>query len=81
MVAEGAAMVNVLGTGSERPARAEGLELALRDPGASVHLYDKRRVFERRKMGHVTVVADSTGEALRRARAAAASISWAPEPG
>jgi hypothetical protein len=30
-------------------------------------------------MGHVTVVADSTGEALRRARAAAAAITWPDE--
>jgi phosphoribosylaminoimidazole carboxylase (NCAIR synthetase) len=80
MVATGAAMVNLLGTGRDRPARVHGVERALRDPGVSVHLYDKRRVFERRKMGHVTVVADSTGEALTRARAAAADITWAAEP-
>jgi 5-(carboxyamino)imidazole ribonucleotide synthase len=77
MVASGAAMVNLLGTGAERAARPAGVERALSDPGAAVHLYDKRRVFERRKMGHVTVVADSTGEALRRARVAAKAIAWA----
>ena len=81
MVAPGAAMVNLLGDGSERAAKPEGLEAALRDPGVSVHLYDKRRVFERRKMGHVTVVADSMGEALRRARRAAAAIHWSGDPG
>jgi len=80
MTAQGAAMVNLLGSGPERTARVLGAEVALRDPAASVHLYDKRRVFERRKMGHVTVVADSTGEALRRARTAAAAIMWADEP-
>ena len=79
MTASGAAMVNLLGTGVDRPAGARGTDVALRDPAAAVHLYDKRRVFERRKMGHVTVVADSTGEALRRARAAAAAISWAED--
>ena len=36
--------------------RVRGVEAALRDPGVAVHLYDKRRVFERRKMGHVTAV-------------------------
>jgi 5-(carboxyamino)imidazole ribonucleotide synthase len=77
MVSGGAAMVNLLGTGQERPAAVLGVEGALLDPGTAVHVYDKRRVFERRKMGHVTVVADSTGEALRRARTAAAEISWA----
>jgi 5-(carboxyamino)imidazole ribonucleotide synthase len=81
MVAPGAAMVNLLGDGAERTARPEGLERALRDPAVSVHLYDKRRVFERRKMGHVTVVADSMGEALGRARLAAAEIRWASESG
>jgi 5-(carboxyamino)imidazole ribonucleotide synthase len=79
MMSGGAAMVNVLGSGADRPAGVLGVEEALRDPGASLHLYDKRRVFERRKMGHVTVVADSTGEALRRARTAVAAIAWAGE--
>jgi phosphoribosylaminoimidazole carboxylase (NCAIR synthetase) len=41
-----------------------------------VHLYDKRRVFERRKMGHVTALAGTAEEALERARAAAAEIGW-----
>ena len=76
MVSGGAAMVNLLGAGRDRPAAVLGVRRALLDPGAAVHVYDKRRVFERRKMGHVTVVADSTGEALRRARTAAAEISW-----
>ena len=51
-----AAMVNLLGTGADRPARLSGLDRALADPDVHVHLYGKRRVFERRKMGHVTVV-------------------------
>jgi 5-(carboxyamino)imidazole ribonucleotide synthase len=79
LLGAGAAMVNLLGSGTERPAKVVGAESALRDPGAALHLYDKRRVFERRKMGHVTVVADSLGEAMRRARRAAAAISWAGE--
>ena len=76
MVASGSAMVNLLGEGPERAAVPLGLDAALRDPGVSIHLYDKRRVFERRKMGHVTVVADAMGEALRRARRAASEIRW-----
>jgi 5-(carboxyamino)imidazole ribonucleotide synthase len=70
------AMVNLLGTGTDRPARIGGLEGALADPGAHVHLYGKRRVFERRKMGHVTVVGDEPEAALARARAAAARLRW-----
>jgi len=76
MVAPAAAMVNLLGTGPDRPAGLDGLDAALRDPGADVHVYDKRRVFERRKMGHVTVTADLLGEAMARARAAASALTW-----
>lgn len=75
--AAGAAMVNLLGTGRDRPARLLGLEQAMRDPGVSVHVYGKRRVFERRKMGHVTVVSERLGDAMDRARAAAAHLTWA----
>jgi 5-(carboxyamino)imidazole ribonucleotide synthase len=72
----GAATVNLLGTGSERRARPRGVERALREKDVHVHLYDKRRVFERRKMGHVTALAGSPDEALQRARSAAAEIGW-----
>jgi 5-(carboxyamino)imidazole ribonucleotide synthase len=71
-----AAMVNLLGTGVDRPARLAGLDAALADPGVHVHVYDKRRVFERRKMGHVTVIATDADEALARARAARAALRW-----
>jgi 5-(carboxyamino)imidazole ribonucleotide synthase len=71
-----AAMVNLLGTGADRPARLAGLPGALADPDAHVHVYGKRRVFERRKMGHVTVVGRDVGEALERARRARAALSW-----
>jgi 5-(carboxyamino)imidazole ribonucleotide synthase len=69
-------MVNLLGTGERRAARLEGLDLALADPAARVHLYDKREVFERRKMGHVTVTAETPDEALDRARTAAGHLRW-----
>ena len=45
-------------------------------PDIHLHLYDKRRVFERRKMGHVTALAATPDEALARARAAAREIGW-----
>jgi 5-(carboxyamino)imidazole ribonucleotide synthase len=73
------AMVNVLGTGPDRDARLAGVERALGDPGVHLHVYGKRRVFERRKMGHVTVVGDAGADAeavLARARDAAAALSW-----
>jgi 5-(carboxyamino)imidazole ribonucleotide synthase len=71
-----AATVNLLGTGRERPAVLLGMERALGDPDVAVHLYDKRRVFARRKMGHVTAVAGSPEQALDRARTARARLAW-----
>jgi 5-(carboxyamino)imidazole ribonucleotide synthase len=72
------AMVNLLGTGAARPARLEpiGLARAMADPTVHLHLYDKRQVFDRRKMGHVTAIGPSTEEALGRARAAVELLHW-----
>ena len=74
-----AAMVNLLGTGGSRPARLEpdGVGQAMADPAVHLHLYDKRRVFERRKMGHVTALGSSVDDALERARNAAGRLRWA----
>ena len=71
-----AAMVNLLGTGEDRDARLGGVPDALRDPGVHLHVYGKRRVFERRKMGHLTVVGTDADEALARARRARAALRW-----
>ncbi len=73
------AMVNLLGTGPRRPARLLGAAAALADPGVHLHVYDKRRVFERRKMGHLTALGGSVEEALERARAAHAGLRWADD--
>jgi 5-(carboxyamino)imidazole ribonucleotide synthase len=70
------ALVNVLGEGPDRPARVSGVDRALRDPAVSLHLYDKERVFERRKMGHVVATGRDVDEALDRARAAVAHLRW-----
>ena len=76
------AMVNLLGTGRQRAARLEVGEIGdvLADPAVHLHLYDKRRVFERRKMGHLTAIGSSVEDALERARAAAAHVCWADDP-
>jgi 5-(carboxyamino)imidazole ribonucleotide synthase len=79
-----AAMVNLLGTGPRRPARLIGAEAALADPSVHLHVYDKRRVFERRKMGHLTALGGSVEAALERARAALGGLHWSDdtlEPG
>ena len=73
------AMVNILGSGPRRDARLLGVAEALADPAVHLHLYDKRRVFERRKMGHLTVVAPDIDEALATARGALARLTWADE--
>lgn len=70
------AMVNLLGTGPDRQARLGGVPDALRDPGVHLHVYGKRRVFERRKMGHVTVVGTDATDAIERARRARAALRW-----
>jgi 5-(carboxyamino)imidazole ribonucleotide synthase len=73
------AMVNLLGTGPARSARLLGAEAALADPAAHLHLYDKRRVFERRKMGHVTALGPDVETALEAARRARAAVRWADD--
>jgi 5-(carboxyamino)imidazole ribonucleotide synthase len=75
-----AAMVNLLGTGPRREARLLGADTALADPAVHLHVYDKRRVFERRKMGHLTALGGTVDQALERARAALEGMRWAAEP-
>jgi 5-(carboxyamino)imidazole ribonucleotide synthase len=70
-------MVNLLGTGPTRDARLLGVDDALADPTVHLHLYDKRRVFERRKMGHLTALGPDVETAMLRARAARARLRWA----
>ncbi len=72
------AMVNLWGTGRLRDAQLEPISIrrALADPGVHLHLYDKRRVFERRKMGHVTATDSNVDDALATARAARDSLRW-----
>ena len=71
------AMVNLLGSGDAREAHLAGVAEAFADPLAHLHMYAKRTVFERRKMGHLTVAGAPTPvEALARARSAAAHLRW-----
>jgi len=74
------AVVNILGAGPRREARLLGVAPAMADPDVHLHLYDKRRVFERRKMGHLTALGPDVIEALARARAALAALHWADDP-
>jgi 5-(carboxyamino)imidazole ribonucleotide synthase len=74
-----AAMVNLLGTGPRREARLLGVAEALSDPAVHLHLYDKREVFERRKMGHLTALGITTDHALATVREALAKLHWADD--
>lgn len=62
-------MVNLLGekdfTG---PVYYEGLEEVLNIPGVNVHIYGKQDTKSFRKMGHVTVIAQTIEEAKEKAR-------------
>jgi 5-(carboxyamino)imidazole ribonucleotide synthase len=78
LVTRAAAMVNLLGT-TVGPAKPCGLADAT-VPGAFVHLYGKREVRPRRKMGHVTALGDSPEGALATAHAAASAIRWYVHP-
>lgn len=71
-----AATVNLLGRGPRREARLLGTAAALADPAVHLHLYGKRVVFERRKMGHLTALGSTVEEALVKARAAVATLGW-----
>ena len=68
-VAQAAAMVNVVGP-ADGSDPASHLSEALRVPGASVHLYGKG-ARPGRKLGHVTVCAETPERALELARWAA----------
>jgi 5-(carboxyamino)imidazole ribonucleotide synthase len=74
-----AAMVNLLGTGPRREAHLLGVAEALGDPAVHLHLYDKREVFEGRKMGHLTALGATTDQALAAVSGARAKLHWADE--
>lgn len=71
---EPAVMVNVLGAGTGD--MLSGVAELLRDPDVKLHVYGKRHAALRRKMAHFTVLAPSVDEALERAEAGRARLSW-----
>ncbi len=60
-------MRNILGSGEEGKAQIVGLEPALAVEGVKVHIYQKTISRPGRKMGHLTVTADSLDQAAERA--------------
>lgn len=64
-----AVMKNILGT-KDGLGYPKGIEKALKIPGVSVHIYGKKESRPGRKMGHITVVGNSTSECLKKAEQA-----------
>ncbi|WP_187261918.1 5-(carboxyamino)imidazole ribonucleotide synthase [Pontibacter beigongshangensis] len=63
-----AVMLNLLGEpGYDGEAAYEGLQEALAVPGVYIHLYGKKFTRPARKMGHITVLAETIEEAQQRA--------------
>ncbi|MEC9489624.1 MAG: 5-(carboxyamino)imidazole ribonucleotide synthase [Halanaerobiales bacterium] len=62
-----AVMRNILGSGEEGKAEVVGLEPALAVEGVKVHIYQKQISRPGRKMGHLTVTAESLAKAVERA--------------
>ncbi|KAI0695716.1 Phosphoribosylaminoimidazole carboxylase [Cytidiella melzeri] len=63
-----AAMLNILGVSDSLEDIKKFAEFALTVPGATTHLYGKGESRKARKMGHVTVVANSEAELRERLR-------------
>lgn len=63
-----AAMFNLIGFSSSMSEIKSITDVALTIPGASVHLYGKSECRKGRKMGHITLVADSDAQLRTRLR-------------
>jgi phosphoribosylaminoimidazole carboxylase len=62
-----AAMINIMGVSEDLKATVvPAVGEAITIPGATVHLYGKRECRRGRKMGHVTIVADSVAQLNER---------------
>ncbi|KAJ7476850.1 phosphoribosylaminoimidazole carboxylase [Mycena galericulata] len=62
------AMLNIIGLSSSMSEVTALTDVALTVPGASVHLYGKSECRKGRKMGHITVVAESDAQLRSRLR-------------
>ena len=71
-----AAMVNLLGDRTRPTVTLVGAADALAIPDTHLHLYGKKEVRARRKLGHVTALASTLDEAVSRATRAHAALSF-----
>lgn len=61
-------MLNLIGYSSSMQEILDTVNKALSTPGASVHLYGKKECRKGRKMGHITIVAESDAQLRLRLR-------------
>lgn len=61
-------MLNLIGHSPSMKEIEDTVQVALKIPGATVHLYGKSECRKGRKMGHITIVADSDSELRTRLR-------------
>ena len=72
-----AVMVNILGgPGVDKKAVLCGMDKALNISRLNLHLYGKNDVKPGRKMGHLTVMADTVDEAIKQAEKAKKNLRW-----
>lgn len=63
-----AIMLNLLGEpGQKGPVQYEGVEACLALEGVNIHLYGKAQTTPFRKMGHVSITADTVADAMKKA--------------
>ena len=73
-------MVNILGQeDSDIPYAVEGVHELLSVPGVKLHLYGKKRLRLKRKLGHITVVDRTVEGAMGKAERARHILRMIPE--
>ena len=70
-----AVMVNLIGDDVRLATESPGVQEVLRESGAVVHLYGKRTIRAKRKMGHISFLAPTRDEALMKASAFRSHLS------
>jgi 5-(carboxyamino)imidazole ribonucleotide synthase len=73
-----AVMVNLIGNDAEMFMKGKGCQTLLDVPGAVLHLYGKRAIRPRRKMGHVTFLGETLSQALDHAKRFRDSLTNGP---
>jgi 5-(carboxyamino)imidazole ribonucleotide synthase len=76
-----AVMINLLGADDfSGPYQLEGLEEISAMEGVYVHLYGKKECKPKRKMGHITILAESPEDAHKKAHKVSSLVSFKPNP-